>query len=195
MTPMFKKIYFFIQTFIKENEKKFVILGVFAVGFAIFYWNQRFLAGIVYGKNDIVFGADTRDTFRSLREINFDNDIKKHILFSLTLTPVVTFFRSLLSVSFQRSLRITFALVAGLNVAGVFYLLRKNNKHVTISLLITLLYAFCFSNLVIFSIPETYQMSNLLILLYLAALFSLRDRLNWRRRRPPKHRPFSGWAS
>jgi hypothetical protein len=180
MMQFFKKAFSFVQTFIKTHDQKIIIFSIFLVGFIVYFWNQRFLADIVYRKNDIVFGADTRDTFRALREVNFDNDMKKHIFFSFTLSPVVGFFQSVLAVSFQRSIRLAFALVAGLNVAGVFYLLRKNNNHVTISFLITLLFTFCFSNLVIFSIPETYQMSNLLILFYLAALFSLRDRLDWR---------------
>jgi hypothetical protein len=69
--------------------------------------------------------------------------------------------------------------VAGLNIAGVYYLFQQARINLPASLLLTSVYAFCFSNLVIYSIPETYQMSNLSVVVYLIVLFRLKDRLNF----------------
>jgi hypothetical protein len=69
------------------------------------------------------------------------------------------------------------ALLSALGVTGAFLLLKSYFSSARLALLFACLYAFFFSNLVIFSIPETYSMSNLTILLYLSYLLRVRGSL------------------
>jgi len=161
----------------KNVKKDTTIWVVFSVAMVFFYFVQRYLAGIIPLENNIVFGADTEDTVEALRAINFMADMREHILFTPTLFPVVNFLNSLPFATFSRSVRLTYALLAGLNLLVIYVLLKKMKVSRVVSLLVVLLFMCSFSVLVIYGIPETYQMSNLLIALYLLVFLSLSENL------------------
>lgn len=163
-----------------ENIKKDASLWVvFVIGMLFFYFIQRYLAGIIPLQDNIVFGADVQDTVEALQTINFMEDMQKHVLFMPTLSPIVNFFNTLPFASYSRSIRMTYALLAGLNLLLIYILMKKLKVSQGISFLVVLLFMSSFSILVIYGIPETYQMSNLLIGLYLLAFLSVSENLKW----------------
>ena len=163
-----------------ENIKKDASLWVvFVIGMLFFYFIQRYLAGIIPLQDNIVFGADVQDTVEALQTINFMEDMQKHVLFMPTLSPIVNFFNTLPFASYSRSIRMTYALLAGLNLLLIYILMKKLKVSQGISFLVVFLFMSSFSILVIYGIPETYQMSNLLIGLYLLAFLSVSENLKW----------------
>ncbi|MHB8135202.1 MAG: hypothetical protein ACYDH1_13385 [Anaerolineaceae bacterium] len=113
------------------------------------------------------------DTLDNLKGLTFEVDTKKRMLFSVTLTPISKSIQKVLGLSQNKSIRLTLAILAALNITGVYLFLKKYSSSTIESLLFTGFYSFFYSNFVIFSIPETYSMSNLFILIYIATLFVL----------------------
>ncbi len=157
-----------------------VVFAVLLISISFFFINSRFLWPIVVDTRDKIFGADTSDIINLIRQVTFDEDTRKHLLFSATISPIAGSFQQFLGLNENRSIRLSMALLAALNVTGVFIFLRKYLSATLPALLFVCFYAFLFANLVIFSIPETYSLSNLTILVYVSALYMLRNTLNWR---------------
>lgn len=172
--------FFANQKFLKiESRKKFfwnvvTPLGIFLLFVFVYYLTSGYIWDTVSTKQDIIFGADTMDTLDNLRKLTFEVDTQKRMLFSVTLTPIAKSIQLALGLSQNKSIRLTLAIMAALNISGVFLFLKKFTASILPSLFFTLFYALCFSNLVIFSIPETYSASNLFILIYMATLLALR---------------------
>ena len=124
--------------------------------------------------------GDPDDIVESMRHITFDGDIVKHPLFSVTTAPIVITFQAFLPITEDHSILLVLALIAAINIAGVFTLLNRFFLSASSALLFTITYAFFFFNLVLFSIPETYALSALFILIYLSFLLAVREKLNWR---------------
>ena len=104
----------------------------------------------------------------------------KHPFFELIAYPLVRAFQWAPFLDTRGSILLLLALLSALGVTGAFLLLKSYFSSARLALLFACLYAFFFSNLVIFSIPETYSMSNLTILLYLSYLLRVRGSLDGR---------------
>jgi len=148
-------------------------IGIFILFVFVFYLNSHYVWDLVSQKQNIIFGSDTMDTLDNIKELTFEVDTKKRMLFSITLTPIVKSIQILLGLSQNKSIRLTFAILAALNITGVYLFLKKYSSSTLESLIFTGFYSFFFSNFVIFSIPETYSVSNLFILIYVATFFLL----------------------
>jgi len=182
MKKLLKDFISFIKKIINNNFTEIIdacLIGVIA--FIIFYQNFHYLSKFtLVGENNIIFGADTHDIAKLIWKDVFRTDMYKHLLFPFTLSPIRKIIKQVLTTSLIRSIIITFSCISALNVMGVFLLLKKlflSNRFV---LLFTGIYTFLFANLVLFSIPETYSLSNLFILIYLFILVYFQRQLNWR---------------
>lgn len=147
------------------------------LGSTFFYWNQRVLLYSTTVKQDVIFGADNIEVMDAIQGVTFDKDMRKHILFSPIMSTLVLGLDSIPYISFNRAVRLVYALLAGLNICGMYILLLKRGQTKISALLFTGIYAFSFANLVIYSIPETYSLSNLLIVIYLIWLLQAYNRL------------------
>jgi hypothetical protein len=154
------------------------VATLFLAAFFLYRFNLRFLAPVTFHTNDVIFGADTAQTLDAIGRATFDDDMWKHLLFSVTMNPIVRGIARLLSADMQRATVITLAALGAANVAGTFVLLARHVSSQPLAFLLAVLYGVCFSNLVIFSVPETYALSNLMILAYLAILLRIRSRLS-----------------
>jgi hypothetical protein len=116
-------------------------------------------------KSNIFFGADkniqyyNKFTFKGM-------DMKKHVLFSVTIYPVVLTIKTVFGTSLKQAIISASALFAALNIVLAFFVLRMITR-VDIAVLTTVIYGFLFSNTFIYSVNETYILSNLTIALYL----------------------------
>lgn len=154
--------------------------GVFALFWLFYYFNLRHLTPITMNVQDVIFGSDTQEIVDALLWPTFESDMRKHVLFSVTLSPLIHLFDQLPFVSILRGMRLVLAALAAMNVTGVFLFMDRAGIARLPALLFAGMYAVSFSTLVIYSIPETYAMSNLAIIAYLLILYPLRDRLDWR---------------
>jgi hypothetical protein len=158
----------------------FLATGVLLSSFFFFLHNIWFLSSTTYAHPGLIFGADTVEVVHAMRQVTFRDDMKKHLLFSATVAPLVSAFQHVPGISEDRSIALVLALLGALNIVGAFLLLRSLFLSTPMAALFSSLHAFFFSNLVIFSVPETYALSDLTILLYLSVLLKVRDSLNWR---------------
>jgi hypothetical protein len=169
---------------IKYKEYSWIILaaGIFIIAFIFFLYNIHLLSLSPgsFASNDLIIGSDSHDIANSMRGVSFGGDMQKHVLFSATTAPLVSFIRIALHINENRSIRLVLALISALNITGVFLLLRKFFSATRLALLFTFLYIVFFSNLVIFSIPETYSLSNLIFLIYLFVFLKVRETFHWR---------------
>lgn len=165
-----------------ESRKKFIWIlilpiGIFFLFVFIYFLNSGYVWETVSQKQNLIFGSDTMDTLDNLKELTFEVDTKKRMLFSVTLTPIAKSIQMVVGLSQNKSIRLTLAIMAALNITGVYLFLKKYSSSTLESLLFTGFYSFFYTNFVIFSIPETYSVSNLFILIYIATLFVLRKSL------------------
>lgn len=185
MRILIKNLFSLIKEYYQRflNKNLFTVsdaLTVFLIAFLIICLNFQFLSQFtLIGKNDVIFEADTHDSAKSTHNVIYNRDMWKHLLFSATLSPIRNLIENILTTSLSRSIVITFSILSAFNVMGVFLLLKKIFSSTRFVSLLTGVYTFFFSNLVLFSIPETYSLSNLMILIYLSILICVYKQLNW----------------
>jgi len=164
----------------KHTASRIIVpLAVFLIANVFYAFTVRLFAPVTFSAAGAVVG-DPDEILPTMRRLTFDGDIRKHLLFSATTAPLVSFIQQSFHMTQDEAVVRVLALIAALNVVGVFILFRSFFSSVVLALLFTLAFAFFFSNLVIFSIPETYALSNLLVVLYLSALLRVRDKLDLR---------------
>lgn len=139
----------------------------------------RLFASITFPTIDAVFGADTFKAVAFLHFVSFDDEMRRHLLFSATGSRLVGFFQNALFISQDDSIVLVLGLLAALNIVGVFILLRRFFSSAGPALLLSVSFAFWFSNLVIFSIPETYALSDLWVVIYLSVLLRVGTEHAW----------------
>ena len=127
--------------------------------------------------NKTSFGGDTRGSASAMAHLTFE---WKHPLFSISTWPLVELVARLFQVSKEASVGATVAILAALNMALAYAVLRRGVGRRSVAAGFTACYALLGANLLIFGIPETYSASNLLILAYLFAFLARRDRLGSR---------------
>ena len=154
-------------------------VAIFAMASLLYGFNVHLFSPLTFSSDGLVVG-DTGETVRHMRQLSFDDDMMKHSLFSATTAPLVDLLQRGTLVSQGGAIVLVLAMVAAINITGAFMLLRRFFSSARPALLFTFLFASFFFNFVLFSIPETYALSDLFILLYLSVLLRVRQTSSWR---------------
>jgi hypothetical protein len=154
---------------------KGLIVGclVFILWGGIFLCNLRHFQPIVFSQNEGILGADTQDTSYCMRDITFEGDMKKHLLFSAVTASAVNVIKRVFIISEDNAVIYVLALIAAINVTLAYVNLLYFLSNVFPAFWFSALYGMMFTNLVLFSIPETYSLSGLFILFYFLCLFNI----------------------
>ena len=151
-------------------------LSLFIVFFALYHHHLVRLYPLTRD-NDTVFYADTADMRQvlSLDRITFKDDMRKHLLFSVVTNPPVRLLQGLFHLSTAGAITLVLATVGALNPVAMYSVLRVLTARGD-AFVFALSHGFLFSNLFMFSIVETYAVSNLVMLLALNALGRFQSR-------------------
>ena len=179
---MVKTLFSRISTQPRLLKSKVLTASVFFSAFLFFFFNLWFLSPVTFAEKDVIFEADTSIIVAKLAGVRTfdDSQFLNHPFFFLTAYPLVRAFQWTSFIDMHSSILLVLALLSALCVVGTFLLLKSYFSSTRLALLFACLYAFFFSNLVIYSIPETYSMSILAILLYLSYLLRVRGSLDGR---------------
>jgi len=141
----------------------------FVVWLVLYSLTARHLAPICFLHNDAIYSADTRDNFKAMNHYTLVTDSRKHLLFSAATVPLV---RTLLAVGVQsfHAMYIVMGFLAALNITLALLNFTRLVVDPVAALWAGAVYGLAFSNLVIFSVPETYSVSGIMIQVYLFAL-------------------------
>ena len=148
-----------------------VVLALLVGASSLYLYMAVQLEDVVFNRTNAIFGSDTTEIARAMRWFNFRGDMAKHLLFSPVLSTLVKALSAVLPTSEAHSMFLAVALLGGSNVGLAFVALRSLGAARSLAGVWAAVYAMFFWNVVLFSIPETYVLSNLLILTYLAILF------------------------
>lgn len=156
-----------------------LLAAILFFGFALVYGTAaENFSYVAFDTNDAYFDADTFDTTRAMRELTFAGDMQKHLLFSPIASSLVKLVGTIFSLDQRASIVAAIAVLGALNVALVFLFLIGVLQDRKSACAYSVLYGMTIANLVIFSIPETYSVTNLFILAYLALLKTHWESLN-----------------
>jgi hypothetical protein len=134
--------------------------------FLLYSYGQRQTSGFIYWFDDWIFYADGSGTYSHMKEFSFRGNMWRHPLYPVIVYPLVTVIKAVFGLGARQAAKILIALIAALNVSLFFLLFRSCLREKTTVLVFTCLYGFLFSNLVFFSIPETYSLANIGILVF-----------------------------
>jgi hypothetical protein len=109
-----------------------------------------------------------------MKDISFDGNMWRHPLYPLIVSPVVSGIKAIFGFGNRQAAKVVVALLAALNVALFFTLFQSCFKEKISGFVFTILYGLLFSNLVFFSIPETYSLANLGILVFFILVIRFR---------------------
>jgi len=174
----------------KNYINRFVVCVLFVFFFAMYHYNIVYLYPFSSAHGNLIFDADLY-ALEGTRTLAFYNrGMERHLLFSPIAHGVFKLVKAVYPNTLVKKLQDPFissdnfhlsddyticlvmALFAITNIIIAFYILkfflgRKN------ALFFTIFYGFSFSNLVFFSISETYVLSDFIILVYSFALIYL----------------------
>ena len=143
--------------------------------FYLFYYQTSSylvpLSSDTWAKQDLIYGSDTVTGFNLMKQFTFPE--LRHFLFSVLTSPIVTIIKFLFNISITYAISIVTAAIAAINVVLAYYALNLFIEDKKLVTLFSIFYGFLFSNLVFFSIPETYALTNLAILLTFNCLIRL----------------------
>lgn len=108
-----------------------------------------------------------------MRGITFDGDMRKHLLFSAVTASAVNLIKRAFIISEDDAIFFVLALIAAINVTLAYVNLIYFLPNVFSAFWFSALYGMMFTNLVLFSIPETYSLSGLFILFYFLCFFNI----------------------
>jgi hypothetical protein len=97
----------------------------------------------------------------------------RHAISTIGTRYIVTLGRLVFPISKQEALIVILAMAAALNVTSCLLVLLIFVKDRITSLLFTAVYCFCYANITIFSVPETYVVSVLMVFIYFLHSFSV----------------------
>lgn len=140
--------------------------ALFICFFGMYLYTQRQTSWLIYWFDDWVFYADSSGSYDHMKEISFDGNMWRHPLYPLIVSPLVSGIKAVFGFGSRQAAKVVVALLAALNVALFFTLCHDCFKEKMTALVFTCLYGVMFSNLVFFSIPETYSLANLCILVF-----------------------------
>ena len=148
--------------------------ALFICFFIIYTYSQRQTSWVIYWFDDWVFYADSSGSYDHMKEISFDGNMWRHPLYPLIVAPLVSGIKAVFGFGNRQAAKVVVALLAALNVALFFTLLRGCFKDKITAVVLACLYGVLFSNLVFFSIPETYSLANLGILIFFLLIIRFR---------------------
>jgi hypothetical protein len=144
-----------------------VFVGLLIFSSVLYSYSQRQTSGFIYWFDDWVFYADSSGSYSHMKEISFEGNMWRHPLYPIIVHPLLSAAKALLGLGTRQAARVVIALLAALNVSLSFLLFQSCLTEKGTAILLTVIYAFMFSNLVFFSVPETYSLSNIGILVFL----------------------------
>jgi len=144
--------------------------AIFVAFYCLYGMTSEHLSHLAFNHNDAFFDADTYDTTRAMEKLTFGFDMRKHLLFSPVTSTLARAVDVVSGIGIRPSILVTIAGLAAANIVLCFLLLRVVLRDELAALAYAVLYGVTLANLVIFSLPETYSVSNLFILGYLAYL-------------------------
>jgi hypothetical protein len=140
--------------------------GVFATGLVGYTGIAIALAPLSLNTNNAIFGADTREIAATMTHVTFDGDMHRHPLFSLITAPIVNGLQFLPWIDEHRAILLTLGLIAATNLTLAWVILNRLLASKIVALFLTVMYGLMFSNLVLWSIPETYALAGVAILAF-----------------------------
>ena len=143
-----------------------VFVAFFVCFFALYSYSQRQTSGFIYWFDDWIFYADSSGSYNHMKEISFDGNMWRHPLYPLIVSPLVSGIKAVFGFGNRQAAKTVFSLLAALNIALFFTLCHYCFKEKIAVLVFTGIYGVLFSNLVFFSIPETYSLANVGILVF-----------------------------
>ena len=151
-----------------------VFVAFFICFFVLYSYTQRQTSWFIYWFDDWVFYADSSGSYDHMKDISFDGNMWRHPLYPLIVSPLVSGIKAIFGIGNRQTAKVVVALLAALNVALFFTLFQSCFKEKIAGLVFTILYGLLFSNLVFFSIPETYSLANLGILVFFILVIRFR---------------------
>ena len=122
--------------------------------------------------------ADPMEMFDMLAKPSLYGDAPKHPMFFLGPGHLVFTLEKKLGIEPVTAVRVFLPCMAALNILMMLVILQRFFVRIVIAVLIGTFYGLCFSNLVIFSIPESYVLSVLLILIYMYLFLEFKHHLS-----------------
>ncbi len=154
--------------------------SIFILFFVFFYANLSYFKPMLFYKNDVILGADTNDTVWSIKKVTIGGDMKKHLVYAVVVGSIHHTIKLMTPLDDDDAVVVALALLAAINIllANLVFELfvSKGNP----SILFTVCYAFLFSNLVFFSIPETYVLSSIAIIVWFYFFTKLDNNVGFR---------------
>jgi len=152
-----------IKDYINNNKGK--ILFIFSFTYMLFVgifltYNYDFSENL-----NLMFGMDTKRVITDITEIYANHyRINVHPLFILFVQPVYMVIKGIV-LNKELAIVIITSFVSSLSVIFLYKILNSDKKNDKISIIISLIYLFSFSNIVFTSTPETYNFSALFLLM------------------------------
>jgi hypothetical protein len=159
-----------------QRDGRLLSLAVFCLAFLWYFHLALRLSPASFHDRFHGFSADSDDTMEFMLEVSFKGDMRKHILFSPVAT-CVTQGLGLAGIKYPTNLLVAIAFLGALNLGLIYLLFLRLSSRSTLSLLLTTAYGVMFANTVLFSIPETFAMSNLMLVTYLLCLAGMMEHL------------------
>ncbi|UCH26408.1 MAG: hypothetical protein JSV66_01795, partial [Trueperaceae bacterium] len=147
---------------------------LFVLFFSVYFLNLRHLEPLAFDRIDLFFGADSRLVVNEMT--GYDQHTPR-ALFAPTTRFLVNLFEGLLELDTRHSVISVLALLAAVAISLAYLILRRLTLSVVPAVGFSVLYASLFANLVIFSVPETYVLSNLVILVFLFVLMTVKENI------------------
>lgn len=163
-----------------KNRSNLIIAAVLFVSFfSFFYYTSSSFEQIYHEKN--IFGSDTNENLDSMKKFSIGFDTRKHPLFSAITSSLFQITNFLLPIDENNAVSIVLSLIAAINLVLSYIILNHFIKKNEIAILFTILYGILFSNLVFFSIPETYSLTSMVILIYSYCFIKIKNNFNFKR--------------
>jgi len=149
-----------------SRYKSFLPFALFLIFLTLYFSNQRQLSHVTLTTVNSVYYADTSETADIMTYPTFNMDATKHPLFSVTCYPLVWALTHCLGLARDNAVLAVISFFGAVNVLLSYYVFGFFIKDIKTVLIFSVLYGVFFSNLVLASIPETYVLSELMILIY-----------------------------
>ncbi|UCD78968.1 MAG: hypothetical protein JSW26_26790 [Desulfobacterales bacterium] len=164
-----------VGAFLRRCRYPLTLAVAFFICFFLMYtYSQRQTSWIIYWFDDWVFYADASGSYDHMKEISFDGNMWRHPLYPLIVSPLVSGIKAVFGFGNRQAAKVVVALLASLNGALFFTLLHCCFRGKITAIVFACLYGVLFSNLVFFSIPETYSLANLGILVFFLLIIRYR---------------------
>jgi len=149
--------------------------------FVLYSYSQRQTSGFIYWFDDWIFYADSSGSYNHIKDISFEGNMWRHPLYPLIVSPLASGIKAVFGFGNRQAAETLFSLLAALNIALFFTLCHYCLKERITVVVFTGLYGVLFSNLVFFSIPETYSLANLGILVFFLLIIRFHDDITEKR--------------